>query len=174
MKRLMVSVLLLAAAGALVFAEGAPKGSEFGIQTSLGVTNSPVGGGVSSIGAKFFLTDAVALRAEFGLLSSSGGGTTTTGFEFGVGGEYHFAGKGGVSPYIGAQFGYGGGSVPGGAAAPSIFAILAAFGGEYFFSSNFSLAGEVRFGFSSENAAGVTTSNIGTAGVGLIGTWYIN
>jgi len=171
MNRFLFPVALFIVVSAYTFAEGAPKGGEFGIQTSLGVTNSPVLT-VSSIGAKYFFTDAIALRGEFGLDSQSTGGATTTGFELGVGGEYHFGFKGGVSPYAGAQFGYGGGTGPG--VSGNAFAIFAAFGGEYFFSNNFSLAGEVRLGFASENSAGATTSDIETLGVNLIGTWYIN
>jgi hypothetical protein len=67
----------------------------------------------------------------------------------------------------------GGGSVPAGTAG-NAFAINAAFGGEYFFSNNFSLAGEVRFGFSSTNSAGATTTDVATGGVSLVGSWYIN
>jgi len=173
MKRLFFPIAVLIFVSAHASAEGAPKGGEFGIQTSLGVANTPVLAAVSSVGVKYFFTDAIALRGEFGLDSRSSGGATTTGFVLGVGGEYHFSLKGGVSPYAGAQFGYGGGSVPAGTAG-NTFAINAAFGGEYFFSNNFSLAGEVRFGFSSTNNAGATTTDVATGGVSLIGSWYIN
>jgi hypothetical protein len=109
-----------------------------------------------------------------GLLSISSGGASTTLFDLGVGFEYHFGGKGGVSPYAGAQISYSGASVPAGGTAPSQYGIDAVFGGEYFFSSNFSWAGEARFGVVSDSTAGVKTTYIGTLGFAAFLTWYIN
>jgi hypothetical protein len=177
MKRLSLALFALVIVGSLAFAEGSAKRGQFGIQTQLGLATSPVIG-TSSFGAKYMVTDTIAIRAEVGLTSQSSNGASFTGYELGGGFEYHFGGKGGVSPYAGAQLGYAGGSTSAGGSQPSEFILKGVFGGEYFFSTNFSLAGEIALGFDSQTGAGVTTTTFFTEGAGagasLIATWYIN
>lgn len=179
MKRLLLPVLVLMLIGTLAFAEGAPKGGDFGIQgsASLPFTSSYVGSPMGSLGVKYFFTDNVAIRAAVGLDNVSVGGGSTTDYMLAAGFEYHFGGKGGVSPYLGAQVSYSGFSLSGGGATSSDFGLRAVFGGEYFFSSNFSWSGELGLGFDSAYAPGppaATTTRIGTAAFTTAVTWYIN
>jgi hypothetical protein len=176
MKRLLVVILVVAAVSTAAFAQGAPRKGAFGIQTAVIITTSGFGPGASgSLGAKYMVTDAIGLRAALGILNSSSGGASTTGYDLGAGFEYHLAGKGGVSPYLGAELGYSGASFSGGGTTPSSFAVNAVFGAEYFFSSNFSWGGEAQLGFNSfTTAGGVTTTSLGTGAVSFIMTWYVN
>ncbi len=178
MKRLLLPILVLVLVGYLAFAEGAPKGGEFGIQG--GVNFTSLGFGAfnpnGSLGAKYFVNDNIALRAGFGIVNNSAAGGNT-GYTLGAGFEYHFAGKGGVSPYIGAALSYSGESLSGGAPSQSDLGIKAVFGGEYFFSNNFSWAGELGLGYDSFYNPGppaTTTTSIGTVGFGSFLTYYIN
>ena len=115
------------------------------------------------------------MRAGVGILNVSSGGGSFTLYSLGAGFEYHFgAGKGGVSPYAGAQLSYSGESISTGGTTPSDFGLAAVVGGAYFFSNNFSWAGEARLGFDSATAAGVTTTTIGTFGFATFLTWYLN
>ncbi len=177
MKRLLFLVLVLACVATLAFSEGAPKGGEFGIQGSLAFTatgNSPFFP-MGSLGAKYFITDAIAVRAGVGFDNVASGGTSFTGYDLAAGFEYHFGGRNGVSPYAGAQVSYSGSSLSAGGSTASDFGVRAVFGGEYFFSNNFSWAGELGLGFDSfKNAAGTTATSIGTAAFTTALTWYIN
>ena len=134
MKRLLLPVLVLMLIGTLAFAEGAPKGGDFGLQGGLNFTSVVP---VASLGVKYFFTDNVAARLGVGLINEYNGGTTvtTTGYSFPGGLEYHFGVKGGVSPYLGAQFSYSGESISGGTPGSSDVGIRAVVGGEYFFST---------------------------------------
>ena len=186
MKNIALVLMAIALVGAVAHAADMPKQGQWGIQTSIGVASSPVLGS-STIGAKFMVSHNVAIRAEIGVTSVSpaGGGGSTTGFEIGAGFEYHLASApGNVSPYLGLQAGFGGGSVSGGGSTPSRFGVNAVFGGEYFFSSNFSAAGEVGIGFSSlsnqpaptvtDPTATGSTTRFGTGSAIFILTWYMN
>ncbi|HVP18618.1 MAG TPA: hypothetical protein VMU36_06440 [Spirochaetia bacterium] len=183
MKRLLLPVGVLVLVGYFAFAEGAPKPGEFGIQGGVVFTSLLAAGGTSpngSLGAKYFVNDNVALRAGFGVVNVAAGGASTTAYSFGAGFEYHLAGKGGVSPYVGAAVSYSGESLSGGGSTPSDFGIKAIFGGEYFFSNNFSWAGELGLGYDSLYNPGTpplipatTTSSIGTIGFGTFLTYYI-
>jgi hypothetical protein len=172
MKRLLLPVLVLLLVGYLAFAEGAPKGGDFGIQGGLNFTSVVP---VASLGVKYFINDNIALRAGVGLVNVYNGGTTitTTGYTFAGGFEYHFGVKGGVSPYLGAQVSYSGESISGGAAGSSDAAIRAIVGGEYFFSNNFSWAGELGLGYESVYNGTTTSTEIGTVGASFIITYYL-
>lgn len=183
MKKLLLVLLAVALVGSVASAQMMAKTGQWGVQTSIGVATSPVLK-TSTIGAKFIVSDQVGIRVEAGLtsFSVSGGAGSTTGYAIGAGFEYHLTGgKGNVSPYLGLQAGFGGGSVPtpAGGVAPttsSTFGIVGVFGGEYFFSSNFSWAGELGIGFAStSNFVGTNSASLfATGSVTNIFTWYIN
>ncbi len=173
MKRLVLVLFLAALISGAAFAQGAPKSGEFGIQAALTFT-AVAPGTRGDLGAKYWINNDMALRAALGFDNISAGGGSSTPYNIGVGFEYHFGGKGGVSPYAGAEFSYSGVSVSGGGTTPSDFGLMAVFGGEYFFSSNFSWAGELGLGFDSFNNTVTTTTTIGTFGFGTFLTWYIN
>ena len=83
---------------------------------------------------------------------------------------------GGVSPYVGLGAGYSGWSVSGATNNPSWFSVGGYWGGEYFFSSNFSWAGQLGVNFQSYSPGGAAPSqtNIGTCSATMIATWYLN
>ncbi|HVO39280.1 MAG TPA: outer membrane beta-barrel protein, partial [Spirochaetia bacterium] len=128
------------------------------------------------VGVKYLITDAIAIRAALGLANVAASGGSATYYDLGAGFEYHFGGKGGVSPYAGAEVSYSGESISTGGTTPSEFGLAGVVGGEYFFSNNFSWAGEARLGFdSATSAGGVTTTSIGTIfGFSTFLTWYLN
>jgi hypothetical protein len=173
MKRLFLVVLAVVLVGSFAFADVKAKAGQFGVQTDLIFTNAGASSPFS-VGAKYMITDSLGLRASLGFLNQGSGGSSVTLYDLGVGMEFHFGGKGGVSPYAGAELSYSGAAYSSGATAPSEFGICALFGGEYFFSSNFSWAGEARLGFSSATAGGTTTTTFGTFGFATFLTWYIN
>jgi hypothetical protein len=145
-----------------------------------------------SIGLKFMASENVAVRVEAGFSSNSpaGGGGSTSGYAVGAGFEYHMTAVGGVSPYVGLQAGYASGSVPSPAVGtappvPAAISVNGVWGGEYFFSSNFSWGGEIGVGFSSlsNQQSGVdalgnptygSASAFGTGSATMILTWYLN
>ncbi len=174
MKRLVLVLSLVVLVSTFTFAQAAAKPGQFGIQSALTFTSV---GGSGAVGGKYWINNNVAVRAAVGFLNIAGTGLTTTRYDLGAGFEYHFGGKGGVSPYAGAEVSYSGESVSTGGKTDSDFALQGVFGGEYFFSSNFSWAGELGLGFDSSYAAltGNTTTTIGTFGfASFLLTWYIN
>jgi len=174
MKKIVLVILAIVLVSSLTFAEGEAKSGQFGLQTGLVFTGVGLGF-VGDIGAKYMITDSIAIRAALGLLNISSSGNSTTLYDLGAGFEYHFAGKGGVSPYAGAEISYSGASFSAGGDTPSEFGLDGVFGGEYFFSSNFSWAGEARLGFVfDDDGAGTKTNFIGTLGFATFLTWYIN
>ncbi len=172
MKKLLLVVIMVAVVGVLAHAQAAPRAGEFGIQGALIFTS--IGATTGAVGAKYWINNDMAVRAAVGFQNVSAGGGSTTPYDFGGGFEYHFGGKGGVSPYVGAEISYSSHSTSAGGTQPSMFGLQAVFGGEYFFSSNFSWAGEAGLGFASATAGGVTTTTVGTFGFGTFLTWYIN
>ncbi len=177
MRKLMLVLVALVAFTIAVEAQAAPKSGQFGMQTAVTFTSttfSPTGTNFSSpsgdIGVKYMITDVIGIRGALGFANSSAG----TGFDIAAGFEYHLAGKGGVSPYAGAQLSYSGSSVSGGGGAPSNFGLSAVFGAEYFFSSNFSWGGEAQLGFRSASDGTTSQTTFGTAQALLILTWYLN
>ena len=172
MRRLVFVAVGLSLVATAAFAQGAPRKGAFGMQTGVIITS--VGSTTGALGAKYMVTDAIGLRAALGILNQSSGGPSTTFFDLGAGFEYHFPGKGGVSPYVGAQLGYSGVSVSGGGTTPSDFGLNAVFGAEFFLSSNFSWGGEALVGFNSGTSGGVTTTSIGTGAVAFDLTWYLD
>ena len=174
MKKLVLVMLAMVVVNSLVFAEGEPAAGKFGVQTRLIFTSTSLPS-ASGFGAKFMINDSIALRAALGILNYKSSGSSITLFDLGAGFEYHFAPKGGVSPYVSAELSYSAASFSGGGTSPSDFGLCAAIGGEYFFSSNFSWAGEARLGYDSyKDGAGVTTTYIGTFGFATFLTFYIN
>jgi hypothetical protein len=173
MKKLLLVMLASVMIGSLGFAEGMAKAGKLGLQTAITFTNA-TGSSAGDIGVKYIITDEIALRAAIGLLHYSGSGSSQTLFDIGAGFEYHFRALGGVSPYAGAALSYSGESLSSGGSTPSDIGISALGGAEYFFSSNFSWAGEARIGFGSYNSGSSTTTRIGTLGMyTFIMTWYL-
>ena len=165
------------------------KSGQWGIQTSLGVASSPPSApqgfpSNTSVGMKFWASDNMAVRVSVGFASVSppsvAGQTSNSAssYSFGAGFEYHMDSKGGnVSPYVGLAAGYGGISTSGATNLPSLIEVTGFVGGEYFFSSNFSWAGQVGLGFVSESNSGGTTSSgsaFGTSSATMIASWYLN
>lgn len=181
MKQIALVLFAIAVLTSAAMAGDMAKSGQWGIQTSIGVASSPQS--VSSIGLKFMASENLAIRIEagFGSFSPGGTGSSTSGYQFGAGFEYHMTAVGNVSPYVGLQAGYGGESVPvptgGSAANASNINVRGVWGGEYFFSSNFSWAGEIGLGFTSKSS-GVTgassSSTIATGSATFILTWYLN
>ena len=166
---LVVIAILVVTAGAF----GQAKRGQLGIQT--GVTFTAVSASpFADVGGVFMITDAFALRAAAGFLNTTSGGSSTLGYDLGAGVEYHFAGKGGVSPYAGAQLSYSGASVPTGAPAQSAFGLNAVLGAEYFFSTNFAWGGELSIGYVSSTQGTTTTTFFGTNELTSYLTWFIN
>ncbi len=181
MKKIALVLMAIALISASALAGDMAKQGQWGIQTSLGIASQPVTLAgqlpVASVGAKFMVSENIAVRVELGFVSSSpsGGGGSTSGYNIGAGFEYHMESKGGnVSPYVGAQLGFAGMSVPGGGTTPTSFSVGGVFGGEYFFSSNFSWGGELGIGFNSQGVSGATTTTIATGSATMIATWYLN
>jgi hypothetical protein len=187
MKKIALVLMAIALISASAFAGDMAKSGQWGIQTSLGVGTSPQS--VGSIGVKFMASENLAIRVKAGFVSftppvaSGGSSSSTSGYEVGAGFEYHMESKGGsVSPYVGLQFGYGGESLPtpsGGGTVnnASTWAVNGVFGGEYFFSSNFSWGGEIGIGYAnvSTGATGVDAGHaFGTTSATSIVTWYLN
>jgi hypothetical protein len=182
MKNIAFVLLAIVLVSSIAISGDVAKSGQWGINTSLSLQTAGVG--FNSAGFKFMATDNIAIRAAVGFTSMNSGGTnstTTSGYGFGAGFEYHMAAIGGVSPYLGLEAGYAGTSypnLPSGMSNPNSFSLAGVYGGEYFFSSNFSLAGEVGIGFNSyssgvSGASAATT--FGTIGVaGLTATWYLN
>jgi len=168
-KRLLFIALVLVVVAAAAFAQA--KKGQFGTQVAGTITStgaSPAG----ALGARYMITDNIAVRAMLGFLNNSS--TTTTGYDLLGAFEYHFAGKGGVSPYVGAEIGYSGQAASGGGPTPSDFGVQAVFGAEYFLSSNFSWGGEASLGFdSATSAVPATTTKLSTS-VSTLLTWYLN
>ena len=176
MKKIALVLVAIAVLSTAAMAGDMAKSGQWGIQTALGVSNSPVFG-TSNVGVKFMASENLAIRVEVGFatVSPPGGGGSTSGYAIGAGFEYHMESKGGnVSPYVGLQAGFGGGSVPGGGTTPTAFQVNGVWGGEYFFSSNFSWGGEIGLGFVSAGASGATTTGFGTGSATMIATWYLN
>jgi hypothetical protein len=173
LKKLVLIIMATVVICLTVDAQGAfPKAGQFGLQTDLVFTSTGFGN-AGDVGAKIMITDNLALRLALGVQGSTLSlSSINTLVDLGAGLEFHFRIKGGVSPYLGVEvstnvasftdvdyLSYGGG-------------ICAVFGGEYFFSSNFSWAGEARVGgiYFAEPPSGA----IGTLGFATFLTWYFN
>lgn len=180
MKRFAIVLIAIIVMGSIAFSGDMAKQGQWGVQTAVGPTNLGSGLGLQSAGFKFMISDNSAIRAglAFSSFSPGGGGNSQSEFGIGAGFEYHMTAVGGVSPYLGLQAGYDTYSPGGGANSPNLFSVGGVYGGEYFFSSNFSMAGEVGIKFQSysSGASGASASTMfGTTGVAsLIATWYLN
>ncbi|HUI71196.1 MAG TPA: outer membrane beta-barrel protein [Spirochaetia bacterium] len=177
MKGLVITILILTLVASLAFADGAPRGGEFGIQGNLSLPfTGTIGSPNGSVGGKYFFTDTIALRAALGFASSSAGGTSTLGYDLAAGFEYHLNGKNGVSPYVGAEMSYSGYSISTGGSTDSDFGLRGVFGAEYYFSNSFSWGGELGLGLDSAYSAlsKTTTTTVGTVAFRTTLTWYLN
>ena len=183
MKKIALVLIAIFVISAVSFAGDMAKSGSWGVQTSLGIASSPVMS-TNSLGLKFWISDNMAIRAELGYLSYTPPiGDATSGYAIGGGFEYHMTPMGNLSPYVGIELGYGGGSVPGGGDTQSSFAVAGAWGAEYFFASNFSWAGEVQLGYLSTSNVPYTDSNglpalgtesyFGTGSATMTLSWYI-
>ena len=101
MKKILLVLVAVVLISTFAYAEGAPKPGEFGIQGALIFTGVvPTG----AVGAKYWVSQPViALRAALGFLNVAATGLDVHGIRPGAGFEYHFGGKGSVSPYAGAR-----------------------------------------------------------------------
>ena len=178
MKKIALVLIAIAVVSTVAIAGDMAKSGQWGVQTSLGSGNAFT----STVGLKFMASENFAVRVEVGFNSFSpgGGGSSTTTYGVGAGFEYHMTAVGGVSPYVGLGAGYSGLSfpnLPAGQSNPSVFNVQGYWGGEYFFSSNFSWAGQIGLGFTSVSS-GVSgasaATNIGTASATFILSWYLN
>ena len=106
MKKIALVLIAIAVLSAAAMAGDMAKSGQWGIQTSLGAAS----GSSSTIGLKFMASENFAVRVEAGFQSFSpgGGGSSTSGYGFGAGFEYHMTAVGGVSPYVGLGAGYAG------------------------------------------------------------------
>jgi len=179
MKKIALVLMAIAIVSTAAMAGDMAKSGQWGVQTSLGSGN----GSTATVGLKFMASENLAIRVEAGFNSFSPGGSgssSTTGYGFGAGFEYHMMAVGGVSPYVGLGAGYSGSSLPNlpaGQSNPNQFNVQGYWGGEYFFSSNFSWAGQIGLGFTS-TSSGISgasaSSNFGTTSAQFILTWYLN
>lgn len=121
MKKLLL-VVAFAAVGTIAFAQKPSTGNitvEIGLSSVLGTpvsANNPAGVPVGVLKGRYFMSDDMAIRGSFGF--GTGSNTTTaanteetvtktTGFALGAGIEKHLAGTSKLSPYIGAEIGFG-------------------------------------------------------------------
>lgn len=170
MKRFLLVVVVVAVVSAYGFAQA--KAGEIGIQGGSTVFTTTSLGPAEAVGVKVVVADNIALRADLGLESFAFGGSTETLLDAAAAVEFHFGGKGGVSPYAGGEVSYSTGTFTGLPTPYSTFGVAGLIGGEYFFSSNFSWAGEARLGFISESNPTMTI--LGTFGFASFLTWYLN
>src|SRR5437016_11746945 len=175
MKKIVLVFIAIAVVSTAAMAGDMAKSGQWGVQTSLG------SGGffTSTVGLKFMASENFAVRVEAGFNSNSpgGGASSSSYYGFGAGFEYHMTAVGGVSPYVGLGAGYSGASIGGASNNPSIVNVQGYWGGEYFFSSNFSWAGQIGLNFtsvSSGQTGAPTATSIGTTSGQFILTWYLN
>ncbi|SRR5579883_175516 len=140
-----------------------------------GPTLGPVSSGV---GAKWFLSDDLALRVIAGLSITSGSSSlpdsssvkpSSTTFGIGAGIEKHFRPLYSTSPYVGAQVFFGNASTDNGGSgaaeqktSQSTFGVQALAGFDWFFTHGLALGGEMTLGFTSQSGSttqGSTTNN---------------
>jgi len=187
MKRIAFLLIAIAIISSAAMAGDMAKSGQWGVQTSLGLASAPLTStgapSNSTVGLKFMASDNMAVRVEAGFASMSVNGVSNSSYGFGAGFEYHMESKGGsVSPYVGLGLGYYGVSVNGASNTPSTFSVDGVFGGEYFFSSAFSWAGQVGIGYLNESNAYYDATNnsyssasvFGTVSATMILTWYVN
>jgi len=174
MKNIALILVAIVLVSSLAFAGDMAKSGQWGVNSVIGLQS--VGVGFSGAGVKFMASENMAVRAEVGFssTSTSGGSGSASGYGIGAGLEFHQTAIGGVSPYFGVQAGYSGESLPNGGTNASGFSVMGVYGGEYFFSSNFSWAGEIGVGFRSAGPSGATTTTFGTGSADMVFTWYLN
>jgi outer membrane protein W len=178
MKRIVIVLLAIAIVSGAAMAGDMAKSGQWGVQSSFGAGNFYT----STVGLKFMASENLAVRFEAGFNSFSpgGSGSSTSNYGVGAGFEYHMTAVGDVSPYVGLGAGYSGRSIPNLAAGdsnPNYFDVKGYWGGEYFFSSNFSWAGQIGLDFWSYNsgAQGASSSTtITTSNATFIFSWYLN
>jgi hypothetical protein len=120
MKKLLL-VVAFAAVGTIAFAQKPTTGNitvEIGLSSILGTpvsANNPAGVPLGVLKGRYFMSDNMAIRGSFGV--GMGSTTTTagfqetvdktTGFTLGAGIEKHLSGTSKLSPYLGAEVGFG-------------------------------------------------------------------
>ena len=169
MKNIALILVAIVLVSSLALAGDMAKQGQWGVNTTLGT-------GSTGAGFKFMVSENMAVRAglAFASISPAGGGGSTSNYGIDAGLEFHQAAIGGVSPYFGVQVMYNGQSLPAPAVNSTSIGVQGVYGGEYFFSSNFSWAGEAGIGFTSSGPSGATSTTIGTASASFILTWYLN
>ena len=174
MKRVALVLFAIVLIGSIATAQMAKSGA-WGVTGNFQVATSPQVP-TQDAGFKFMVSDNLAIHIGVGLTSyTPSGGSASTGYDFNAGIQYYMESKGGnVAPFIGASIGYGGASLAGGATASTMLAVTGWFGGEYFFSPNFSWGGAAGLGFVSSGPSGATSTGIGTGQVAMLLTWYVN
>jgi len=187
MKKIALVLIAIALISSVAMAGDMAKSGQWGVQTSLGAGSN----NTATIGLKFMASENLAIRVEagFGSVSPANGSGSTSDYGFGAGFEYHMTALGSVSPYVGIGAGYSGVSVsnqPAGQSNPAYFNVQGYWGGEYFFSSNFSWAGQIGIGYTGHTNQAYqdpndatktlygTDNTIGTTSATMILTWYLN
>jgi hypothetical protein len=185
MKKIALVLMAIAIVSSAAFAGDMAKSGQWGVQTSLSTSSS-------TLGLKFMASENLAIRVEGGFASVTPSvptgetSSSTTAYQFGAGFEYHMTAVGSVSPYVGLGGGYLGKSLPdlpSGYSNPNAWFIEGHWGGEYFFSSNFSWAGQIGLEYASANTnnfslpvpSGYSNANsFSTFNATMIATWYLN
>lgn len=175
MKKLMVAVIVLAVAlvsGAGVASAAGLESGGKGISVGMGDSALPlVAGPVIRITGKYFFDRDLAVLAGFGFQTTTGD-TDADYFSFLLG-LRKYMGTGEFAPFLGARISYETFEETGVTDEEAID-ILAEFGGEYFFSKQFSMEGSIGIGFGTveDNLAGTDYTYIGTRTVGVAANFY--
>src|SRR5262245_6773002 len=179
MKKIALVLMAIAIVSTAAFAGDMAKSGQWGVQTALSNQSW-------TLGLKFMASENLAIRAEGGFESTTPAvpsgqtSSSTTYYLFGAGFEYHMMAVGNVSPYVGLGGGYAGQSLPNlpaGQSNPNQWFVEGHWGGEYFFSSNFSWAGQIglQYNSTSTGLSGYSSANsFSTFNATMIATWYLN
>jgi len=125
-----------------------------------------------SIGAAYALSENMRLDAGLTFESTAPPSPATSSTEIGIGASiklYHPAVEN-VTYYYGGGVGFNTAGDP----AFSTIGISVMGGAEYWFSSRFAVGANVSLGFTNSGVSGAKTTRIGTQGVGMTWTWWIN
>lgn len=179
-KKILVTAVagLLAGMSATASAQG-PRGDAKGINVSLENSLFDTTEQVMMWKGKFFTAPDVAIIGGFGF-NTYGSDAEGTDLSFQIGGR-KYMGTGSFAPFFGGSFAYESlesvaGTIPGLDKVTTV-AIVGEFGGEYFFSPQFSIEGALRAGFSSEDqdfvgGGSFTTTRLGTFGSQISANFY--
>jgi len=157
------------------FAQKPTKGNVTGeVELNFIVGSAPISIFAPTLNGRYFLSDALAARLKFGIISSkektgsdSHSESSTT---FSPGIEKHYAGTDKLSPYIGAELPISMGKVEDGSTAGTVtsktsaFGVNLVFGADYYVWQNIYIGAEVTWGYNSKTetpAAGEKTTTTG-------------